>query len=582
MDGRTVGQSRESLKSLNQQRLRDRDRPVVTGSRFAVYAANMPAIAHSSPPVTTWPDTGSQALTWAHARLVVVALAAVLAFGFRVNALSAYGLSEDEINKVHAIEQYRAGHFGANAEHPMLMKLAMWASVDLTRAWNRVVPPEQAMSLETAIRLPNAVAGALTTLVLFGIADLLFGGTVAVVASLVWAFDVNAIAINRIGKEDTFLLLFFLLAVLCYERAKQRGTDDPDGAQPWYTLSGACFGLMLASKYMPQYLGIYALFNVLTDPNPGRNKPNRVRYYGAMAAAFLVADVAILMPETWRYAVSYVQGGMLAHHGYLYAGALYVSNIPISPLGVPATYYLRLLATKVPLVVLAAVVPGAIEMIRRRRERGFVLLRVLVVFVLVPYSLMAAKFIRYALPLLATLDVIAAIGLVAGTSWLLRKGWLSPLTRVTTSALAIGVFVAGLVASLQASAPFYSLFQNAIGAHLAAPGSTFPEETYDYGVREAVAAIAADARASAVIVSDSNAGVAHYLRQHGRADISVRALSAQGIPPDASEAWVIVQREHTTFENHLVVDQLRARQQPWAQFRAHGTLATQVYRIAGR
>jgi hypothetical protein len=273
---------------------------------------------------------------------------------------------------------------------------------------------------------------------------------------------------------------------------------------------------------------------------------------------------------------------MLSHHGYLYAGALYVTNIPISPLGVPVTYYIRFLATKVPLVLLAAAVPGAIEMVRRRRERGFVLLRVLVVFVIVPYSLMAAKFMRYTLPLLATLDLIAAVGLVAGTAWLLRKGWLLPMTRVTVSALALAVFVTGLVASQQAAAPFYSLFQNAIGAQLAAPGSTFPEETYDYGVREAVAAIASAAEPSAVIVSDANAGVAHYLRSHGRPDVSVRALSAEGIPADARETWVIVQDEHATLENRLVVEQLRAREQPWAQFRADGVLAAQVFRIAGR
>ena len=542
----------------------------------------MESIAYASPAAATWQDVSSRAWPWARAKLIALAVATVLAFGFRVSALSTYGLSEDELNKVHAIEQYRAGHFIANAEHPMLMKLAMWASVEAARAWNRVAPAERTMSLETAIRLPNAIAGAATTAALFGVADLLFGGAVATVASFVWAFDVNAIAINRIGKEDTLLLLFFLLAIFCYERAKRRGVSDPDAAQRWYTLSGAAFGLMLASKYMPQYLGIYALFNLLTDANPGSNKPNRLRHYGAMGAAFVVANVAILMPATWRYAVSYVQGGMLAHHGYRYASALYLTNVPISPLGVPATYYLHLLATKVPLVVLAAAIPGVIEMVRRRRERGYVLLRVLAVFLLVPYSLMAAKFMRYSLPMLATLDLIAAVGLVAGIAWLLRKGWLPRVTRVSVSALAVVVFVAGLVASLWTAAPFYSVFQNAIGTRLSAQGQTFSEETYEYGVREAVTAIAAVAEPSAVIVSDAPAVVAHYLQSDDRRDIAVRSLSGDGIPPGERDVWVIVQDEHATFENDRLVELLRARETPWLQIRADEALAAQVFHIARR
>src|SRR5215831_15244246 len=204
----------------------------------------------------------------------VLVIAMGLSLTFRTSALSTYGLSEDEINKVDAIERYRAGDFTANGEHPMLMKLAMWASVDLAGVWNDHVPIEDRIALETAIRLPNALAGAATTAALFGVAGLLFGPAVGAVASCIWAFDVNAIAINRIGKEDSFLLLFFLLAVFCYERAKRAGAVDLQRAQRWYTASGAAFGLMLASKYMPHYLGIFALFNVLTDAEPGANKPN--------------------------------------------------------------------------------------------------------------------------------------------------------------------------------------------------------------------------------------------------------------------------------------------------------------------
>ena len=96
----------------------------------------------------------------------------------------------------------------------MLMKLAMWGSVAAADAWNRRVPADRRVAPETAIRLPNAIAGAVITLALFGVAQLLFGDLAAVAAAMFWAFDVNAIAINRVGKEDTFLLLFFVNFVL--------------------------------------------------------------------------------------------------------------------------------------------------------------------------------------------------------------------------------------------------------------------------------------------------------------------------------------------------------------------------------
>jgi hypothetical protein len=296
----------------------------------------------------------------------------------------------------------------------------------------------------------------------------------------------------------------------------------------------------------------------------------------------VAANLAALLPDTWRYCVQYVQGANLAHHGYLYARQLYVTNIPISPLGVPVTFYLRLLATKVPLVVLGATVAGFIELVRRRRERGFVLMRVWLVFGLVPISLMAAKFMRYALPLFAAVDLVAAIGLVAGIGWLLRKSWLSRVTRVTVSLLAVVVSIAGLGAGLQAAPPFYSLFRNTVGERMAPAGQTFPEEAYDYGVREAVAAIAETAEPADSIVCDAPAVVAYYLKAASRMDLHVRSLSSQGILSGHQSSWVIVQDDHATFENHDVVELLRRQSVPWREFRAGDALAAQVFRIAGR
>ena len=89
-----------------------------------------------------------------------------------------------------------------------------------------------------------------------------------------------------------------------------------------------------------------------------------------------------------------------------------------------------MLVTKVPLAILAAVVPGVIETIRRRRERGFVLLSMWLGLFLVGYSIASVKFLRYALPLFAATDILAGIGVVAGAQWLLRKSWLSPMAMI--------------------------------------------------------------------------------------------------------------------------------------------------------
>ena len=539
-------------------------------------AAAVPTTQTTALPLT--PSYG-WALSQAATTTIFIVAVMALAFGVRAAGLSTSGFSEDEINKVRAIEAYRQGSLSANAEHPMLMKLAMLTSVEAASAWNRVAPTGSSVAIETAIRLPNALVGAATTAAIFGATQVLFGTPAAMMAALFWAVDVNAIGINRIGKEDTFALFFFLLAVWCYERAKQEGARDPAGAQRWYGASGASFGLMLASKYFPQYLGIYALFNHVTDRTPGANRPDPLRYYGLMVATFVIANVAVLDPSTWRYCLNYVRGGTVVHHGYAFAGHLYANSSLLSAGGVPITFYLRMLATKVPMIVLGAMVPGLIEMVRRRRERGFVLLTLWLGLFLVGYSLFSVKFLRYALPLFAGVDIIAAVGVVAGIGWLLRKSWLSPISRVTVAAMTLTVCVTGPFLAQQSATPFPSLFRNAIGERIAPAGAIFPEETYDYGVREAVEAVAGVAGPDAAILSDAPAVVAYYLAHSGRTDLRVRSLSADGLPQDHRSTFVIVQTEHLTFENRDLVSYLEQHFTPALQFYEGDVRAAQVFHL---
>ena len=55
--------------------------------------------------------------------IATLTILVLVGFGFRVSKLSAEGLSEDELNKLQAVGDYRAnGLTAANSEHPLLMK----------------------------------------------------------------------------------------------------------------------------------------------------------------------------------------------------------------------------------------------------------------------------------------------------------------------------------------------------------------------------------------------------------------------------------------------------------------------------
>jgi dolichyl-phosphate-mannose--protein O-mannosyl transferase len=159
---------------------------------------------------------------------VTLAILVVTGFGFRVAGLSAEGLSEDELNKLNAVADYRAnGLTGANGEHPMLMKTFQATAIILAEKWNSFAAPENRITPETALRLPGAIAGALTALLIYLIAAELFGVEVALVAAALWIFDPTGIGFNRVAKEDTFLLFFFLLANVFWLRG-QRVAESTD------------------------------------------------------------------------------------------------------------------------------------------------------------------------------------------------------------------------------------------------------------------------------------------------------------------------------------------------------------------
>jgi len=516
--------------------------------------------------------------TLATRRAFIMLLVLAAAAPVRLFHLDANGLAEDEVDKLRAVAAYRRGDFTADPEHPMLMKLAMVGSFQMADAWNALgAPARLRVSDEAALRLPNALAGALTALVLFLLAELLFDRSVAVWASFLWALDVNAAAINRIGKEDSLLVLFLLVAAWYYERGKRVGQTDPRAAQRWFKRCGAAFGLMTAAKYMPYFYGLHVIFFRAAAPHQGLNRPDKRPFYLAMFAAFLLANFAILTPANWRAIATYMTEQTMTHTGYVFAGQLYMNKISATPWGVPPWFYVTYLLTKIPLGTLVAFGLGLVQVVVRRKDRGYVFVRVFLVFTLIPYSLVASKFVRYMLPMFAVVDLIAAIGIV----WLLRQTWQTPRSapRAWAGALAAMVFMVSPIAATLSAAPHYGLYQNPIGATATRQGLLFPhDELYDAGVREAVAFVAARAGRGATVLSEAPAVVRTYLDRLARRDVESGALSHGPLPGPRAEVWFLVQDGRVYFENQAVIDNLRRRNSPVTEIRILEHRAVQVFR----
>jgi len=122
-------------------------------------------------------------------RVVVLALITLLAFGLRIYRLDAAGLSEDEAHKIEAVRAYERGIYTVNAEHPMLMKLAVWGSIGAATRWNSIASPQYQIPIEAAVRLPNAVLGGATVLVTYGVAHAYFGTHAEDLAALLLSLD---------------------------------------------------------------------------------------------------------------------------------------------------------------------------------------------------------------------------------------------------------------------------------------------------------------------------------------------------------------------------------------------------------
>ena len=521
-------------------------------------------------------------------RYAVVALVLLAAAGLtlRLAGVGAVGLAEDEVNKLDAARSYARGDITANAEHPMVMKSLILVSVGAASAWNARAPASLRVSDEAALRFPNILFGALTVFPLFLLTAALFDRRTALAAAALWAFGVNAATYNRVAKEDTLLVFFMLFAFYFYARAKQTSGFDPRRKRRNYLLSAASFGLMFASKYFPHYFGLNMLYHHharLREREPGEPRGSTPAYfYAAVLAAFLAANPAILLPQTWSYLSAYSSEGLLTHHGYLMGETLYDNVVSKSPFGAtPVYFYLLFLLIKTPPVLLVMLVVGLFVAAKRWREPGPLFVLMMFVLWVVPYSLFGAKWLRYALSLMPFVYMLAAVGVVwaAGRAAALARRW-GLRGAAAGAAVAIFLLAAPAWAALR-SAPHHALYTNLLAPDRA--GYYFPhDEFYDDGLREALRYVAEHAPPGATVAHETPGVARYYLEKFGRADLRSRTISDPDfeLTREPPPTYAILQRGRTYFENREELRQARSGAAGFTLRREvliEGALAAEVY-----
>ncbi len=502
-------------------------------------------------------------LSWEKTTVILIGLMIVMGLGLRLSGLGRIGFAEDEINKLEAVRAYDRGDLTANAEHPMLMKALIDISMRGARAWNSMTG--QVISDEAALRFPNVLFGALTAIPLFLLTAALFDRPTGYWAAAFWSFGVNAITYNRIGKEDTLMVFFMLFAFYLFIRSKQ--VTDQTRFHRLRNLSAVSFGLMMASKYFPHYLGLNMLYHHFFPVRKQSADEPRWRtplsFFLIIGVVLVLANPVILLPSVWNYLDAYSGEKLLTHTGYLMGNTIYNNRMSNSPFwALPVNFYLLFLAIKVPLALMGTFLVGLFVSLRRWRQPGHTFVLFMLFFWIVPYSLAGAKWLRYTLSLMPFVYMGAAIGTMTLIRWsgdLLEKLKAGPAVFRAASALLVLILLAVPAWTAYASAPHYAMYTNALGSGYTA--YFFPhDEFYDDGLNDAIRFVGERAPRDAAIVTETPGVVRYYTEKFGRTDLQSRVLSDPKFTvSETGPAYVILQRGRTYFENQNEMKEVRDR-----------------------
>lgn len=520
--------------------------------------------------------------------IVILAVCLLIGFGLRVWDLGAESFGEDELNKLQTVEEYRTnGLTGRNGEHPFLMKGLQTASIIIAENWNNNFAPSlnTRISDEAALRFPTALFGTFTALLLFFLIKKLFGSSIGLLAAALWSFDPNAIGFDRIAKEDSFLLFFFLLANVFWFRSQTLAEKGDDKWEKYLWLSAITFGGMIASKYLPHLMAISFAFYEVTEVIPNRKwrfeKVRWLKFFIAMGISFVIFNPTILLPETWQQMLAFGTEKRIGHDAYEFIGELYRNKMTLWLAGVPWTFYYVFILVKTPLLTLFFFLAGLPFLLYKKLGDGRIFLFFWLFMWFMPFSVLGGKFTRYFAVAQPLVVIFAAIGCFYISKWLAEKlpfnlkyknyfVWILPIILV----------LASLFNSISV-APFYRLHTNIIGGGTESAGNYFPhDEFYDTSTRQIISEIPQNTEKNTFIANETPYLFEYYARKAGRRDLIFVSLSDKSKVAELSVGdFIVIAKGRRYFSNDAYIKYLRNFVKPFAEIKVDGIVSADIYKL---
>jgi hypothetical protein len=508
--------------------------------------------------------------------LIVVLM--VVGFGLRVNNLGAESLGEDEFNKLQTVEEYRAnGLSGKNGEHPFLMKGLQTLS---TMAAEKISPT---ITPEAALRFPIALFGTFTSLLLFLLFRELFGRSIGFVTAALWTVEPIAVSFDRIAKEDSLVLFFFLLASFSWVRCQSLAERGVTHWPRYIWATGVSLAAMMASKYYPWLLsiigGYYNVFEYIPVRKWRVGTGRWLIFFLVMGVAFLLLNPTIMLPDTWREMAKFSSESRVGHDSYEYIGVLYPHKMSAWLGGVPWTFYYVFIAIKSSLSTLVLFLAGIPLLFKKRLGDGRFYVAVWAFLWFMPYTVLGGKFTRYFAVAEPLVLLSAAVAFYFGVKWLsemLGRG----SAAVVLQAAMFGILIGIPFYDTLSTTPHVRMFTNTLGGGMTAAGKYFPhDEFYDAASKDVVELVASQAPGPATVACETPELFGYYADRIGRDDLRFVSLSDEPAVSALGAGDFVVLTAGRRYRSN---DYLWISSRNWAapsEIRIAGAVACRVYPV---